>query len=275
VGARVRVELGGVAETLLWTLWNRAAEARRPDPVLRDPLAVELVERIDYPFAERFGPPWLAQWQALRARCFDHEVLRFMRARPGGTVVALGEGLETQFWRVDDGRVRWVGVDLPETVALRRRLLPAASRRMDVAGSAFDLGWLDALGEARDVLVTAQGLLMYFGRGEVHGLLRALAARLPPGATLLFDAVPPWLAAGARRVSAAARAGEFAPPPWRWVMDAREERAVGALPGVAALEPLALPRGRGIVFDFVLPLAGEVPAVRRRLLTVWRARFAA
>ena len=42
-------------ETLLWTLYHRAEEARRPDAVLQDPLAVELVDRIDYPFDARFG----------------------------------------------------------------------------------------------------------------------------------------------------------------------------------------------------------------------------
>jgi O-methyltransferase involved in polyketide biosynthesis len=117
----IEVDLGGVPETLLWTLYHRAVEARRPDAVLHDPRAVELVERIDYPFAQRFGPGGrLGQWQALRARCFDIQVGRFLRRHPDGTVVALGEGLETQLWRVDNGRVRWVSVDLPETIEVRR-----------------------------------------------------------------------------------------------------------------------------------------------------------
>ena len=122
---KVGVELEGVPETLLWTLYHRAVEARRRDAVLDDPLAIELVERLDYPFAERFGDgSGLGQWQALRAATFDREVRRFAAAHPGGTVVALGEGLETQFWRVDDGRVGWVAVELPETAELRDRLLP-------------------------------------------------------------------------------------------------------------------------------------------------------
>jgi O-methyltransferase involved in polyketide biosynthesis len=49
----VAVELDRVPETLLWTLYHRATEARRPDAVLRDPLAVDLVERIEFPFEER------------------------------------------------------------------------------------------------------------------------------------------------------------------------------------------------------------------------------
>jgi len=125
------VELSGVPETMLWTLYYRATEARRPDAVICDPKAVELVDAIDYPFEDRFGRAveWQAQWQGLRARRFDTEVRRFMREHPGGTVVALGEGLETQFWRVDDGRARWLTVDLPESLDVRTRLLPPESDR--------------------------------------------------------------------------------------------------------------------------------------------------
>ena len=41
---RIDPGLEGVPETLLWTLYHRALEARRPDPVLHDPAAVELVD---------------------------------------------------------------------------------------------------------------------------------------------------------------------------------------------------------------------------------------
>jgi len=123
----MQVELKGVPETLLWTLYQRASEARRSDTVLQDPKAVELLDAIDYPFAQRFGTAtgW-AQWQALRALCFDREVGRFLAEHPDGTVVALGEGLETQFWRVDNGRVQWLTVDLPEAIEVRERLLPGS-----------------------------------------------------------------------------------------------------------------------------------------------------
>ncbi len=51
----MKVRLGGVPETMLLTLWLRASEARRVDSVIDDPRAIELVETIDYPFAETFG----------------------------------------------------------------------------------------------------------------------------------------------------------------------------------------------------------------------------
>src|SRR3954463_10909153 len=109
------------------------------------------------PFEQRFGATaWRARWQALRALRFDIEVRRFLAARPGATVVALGEGLETQFWRVDDGRVRWVTVELPEVVSAVGGLLPASDRRRVIASSALDAAWLDEVA-GPDVMVTAQG----------------------------------------------------------------------------------------------------------------------
>src|SRR3954451_18821723 len=159
--------LSGVPETALWTLYHRAIAARKG--VLDDPKAIELVDRIDHPFQERFGNGELAAWQGLRVRAFDNEIRRFIAANPDATVVALGEGLETQFWRVDNGRVRWVTVDLPESTALREQLLPGGGRRRVISASALDTpAWIDA----RPDLITAQGLLMYLDRDAGHGLFR-------------------------------------------------------------------------------------------------------
>jgi O-methyltransferase involved in polyketide biosynthesis len=190
------VHLTGVPETLLWNLYQRALEARQPRPVLEDPKAVELVARLDYPFEETFGPPnpLLAQGHALRVRTFNAAVGEFLRRHPEGTVVSLAEGLETQFWRVDNGRARWLGLELPETAEVRRSLLPDGERRRTLARSALDLTWRDEVDVARGVLITAQGLLMYLRPEEVWELIAACAERFRGGA-LVFDAVPEWFSA--------------------------------------------------------------------------------
>jgi O-methyltransferase involved in polyketide biosynthesis len=267
-----QVELTGVPETLLWTLYHRAAEAARPDTVLVDPMAVALVETIDYPFAERFGPAraWQSQWQALRARRFDAEIRRFLATRQGATVVALGEGLETQFWRVDDGRVRWITVDLPETVELRRRLLPSSPR--SVAGSALDDGWMHEVDTSAGVLVTAQGLLMYFQPDDARGLIVRCAERFPGGA-MLFDVMPRWFTkqtvAGRMKTST----GYSAPPMPYGVAPGEAARIAALSPAIAEVRELRPARGRGVLFGFVIPLAARLGALRARMLTVMLARF--
>ncbi|MGH8861776.1 MAG: class I SAM-dependent methyltransferase [Jatrophihabitantaceae bacterium] len=270
---QVSVELEGVPETLLWTLYHRATEAARPDTVLRDPKAVELLARIDFPFEARFGPAGAiqSQWQALRAACFDRQVVRFLADRPDATVVALGEGLETQFWRVDNGRVRWLTVDLPETIAVRRALLPEPPRGRLLAGSALDTRWLDEVDTAAGVLVTAQGLLMYLAPADVHDLLRACAGRIPAGA-LLFDAVSRRLSERSMR-GPLGGSGGYTPPPWTWGIDAQERRFIRGLDHVAALETLRLPRGRGPVFGYLVPVLGRLPRLRHGLLSIMLARL--
>lgn len=264
---RIDPRLSGVPETLLWTLWQRTLEARRPDALLADPLAVELVDRIDYPFAERFGEGF-GQLQALRTKCFDREVRRFLREQPAGILVALGEGLETQFWRVDNGAVRWVGVDLPEVEDLRRRLLPTAERITSRAESVLDFGWLEELGKG-PALVTAQGLLMYLRREEVDELVTRLV-EASAGGDFVFDAMPPWLVERSR-AGKLSRPGRYAPPAWSWALDDAEARRLTALsPRITDLRALPLPRGRGMVSGFLLPLLGRREAMRRRLLSVNR-----
>ena len=95
-------------------------------PLLKDPRAVEIVDRLDYDFGDASRG---AGWHAVRVATFDAAIRRFLARHPSGTVVALGEGLETQFWRVDNGRMRWISVDLPEALELRRKLLPEGPRQ--------------------------------------------------------------------------------------------------------------------------------------------------
>ncbi|QKV93110.1 class I SAM-dependent methyltransferase [Streptomyces sp. NA02950] len=257
------VKLSGVPETLLWNLYMRAAEARRPRPVLDDPKAVELVDRIDYPFEQTFGPPapLLAQGQALRVRTFDGAVRAFLEEHPEGTVVTLAEGLETQYWRVDNGRARWLCVELPETAEVRRALLPDEDRRRTLARSALDLSWRDEVDPSRGVLITAQGLLMYLRPGEVRDLIAGCAERFR-GGTLVFDAVPRWFSA--RTLPGGMRTPQgYRTPPMPWGMDAGELPKVRtAHPAVTEVRELPPPRGRGLYHGAVAPLIRRLPAVR-------------
>jgi O-methyltransferase involved in polyketide biosynthesis len=267
---KIKVELDGVPETLLWNLYHRAAEARRPDTLLEDPRAVELVDAIDFPF-ERFGEPQMAQWHALRVLTFDRAIGRFLQVHPGGTVVALGEGLETQFWRVDNGRLRWLTVDLPETVEVRRRLLPDdPPRRRTLPGSALDLGWMDEVDAADGVLITTQGLLMYLQPDEVRSLIAACAGRFP-GGTLLFDAVPHHLAERSRRDDLPS-GGAYKAPAWHWSLDPGEhEQILGYHPNIAGVRDLRYPRGRGALA--IAPWAGFIPLIRKLRMPIVEVRF--
>lgn len=271
---RVTADLKGVPETALWTLYHRAAEATRPDTVLPDPRAVQLRTEVGFPFAERLGAvrPWLAQAIALRALGFDGVVRAFLAAHPEGTVIALGEGLETQFWRVDNGRAHWVTVDLAEPLALRRRVLPHGARQRLVACDIRERRWRAGIDTARGVLVTAQGVLMYLRPAEVTRLIADCAEAFPAG-SIVFDTV-------SRRFSARTRAGAKGPgghqlPPMPWGMDAAGRGHLRAAhPAIGDVADVPLPAGRGLL-GYLAPRAAAVPLLRGDRPLITRLRFGA
>ncbi|WP_335931794.1 class I SAM-dependent methyltransferase [Streptomyces sp. PTD5-9] len=272
--ARVRPRLSGVPETLLWTLYNRAYEAKQRYPVLDDPLAPRLVEALDYPFEERFGRPsaFWSQLQGLRSRCFDLAVREYLAERPRATVVALGDGLETGFWRVDNGLLNWLSVDLPEVAELRRALLPVSDRSRTLARSATDPAWLDEIEDprGRGVVVTAQGLLMYLRPPEVRAILAACAERLP-GGVLVLDSM--GRRAAAHTLTGRWKVGGMTIPPMRWAMDPGErDKLRGAHPAITEVRALRLPRGRGATGGLIR-LQSRLPGLRGLTPAMTRLRF--
>ncbi|MFT4767882.1 MAG: O-methyltransferase involved in polyketide biosynthesis [Glaciecola sp.] len=182
--------LTDVPETMLWTLHSRAVEAMRPDSVFPDAKAVEIYQSLDYDFERSFGRS--NPMAALRARMFDRSVSTFIAENPGGSIVNLGEGLETQRYRISDDSCAWYTVDLPAAIEIRERFIAPDERHTHITLSATDRAWMDRIPEDRPVLIAAQGLFMYFQEQEVRGLLNDIAARFPQ-CQLVFDVIPYWV----------------------------------------------------------------------------------
>ena len=92
-------------------------------------------------------------------------------------IVQLGCGLETVYYRCDNGRSHWYAVDLPRVVEYRRELLPEPERETYLAGDAFAGDWIRQIRAdvpETPILVTAGGLFHYFEESKVVGLLRML-----------------------------------------------------------------------------------------------------
>jgi O-methyltransferase involved in polyketide biosynthesis len=252
---RQRVDLHDVPETLLWPLYNRASWARRSDAQLHDPRAIEIFDSIDYPFREHFGNPNEAH--ALRALRFDDEVRRYIAGHPDATIVGLGEGLETGFWRVDNGRIRWLAVDLPEAITVRNRWLPDTDRHTNLACSALDFRWMDHVDPSRGVFIMAEGLLMYLNPPDVERLLAACAERFP-GGEMIFDTIPRWLSR--KTLSGWRLTPNYTTPRMPWGIDANEQQDLKRIhPHIVEVREVDIGRGRGFVFGTLIPLLGSLP----------------
>lgn len=253
--------LTGVSETALLTLYGRAYQAGRPDPIIDDPMAVSLVEALDYDF-EKFGRR--GQEMALRSLAVDRCAIDYLAAHPRATVVALAEGLQTSFWRLDralpDAQFRWLSVDLPPVVDLRRRLLPRSPRITDLAQSALDYSWIDQVDAGDGVFVTAEGLLMYLQPDQALGLIAECAKRFP-GGQMFFDLPPTIVKKVARRGLRSSKRYRVPPMPFSLSVGQLAKLA-DSVPGIRAVHDVPMPAGRGLFFGTLYPAFWRFPPVK-------------
>jgi O-methyltransferase involved in polyketide biosynthesis len=248
---RAKADLVGVSETALLTLNARACEARRPDAVIDDPMAITLADSIDFDFA-KFGRTH--QDFALRALTFDLHTRRYLNEHPSATVVALAEGLQTSFWRLDaaipNGQFRWLTVDLTPIVDLRARLLPESPRISMSPQSALDYSWTEQVDSSQGVFITAEGLLMYLQPELALGLIAECAKRFP-GGQMLFDMPVAWFSKLARRGLRTSRRYKFPPMPFS-MSPGEAADLVNTVPGIRAVHDLQVSPGRGLLFNTLM-----------------------
>jgi O-methyltransferase involved in polyketide biosynthesis len=188
------VKLGAVQETLLIPLYGRADQTRKRRGLLNDPKAVEMVEAIDYDFS-RFDGTRSLLGATVRTCIVDVWVRDFVAAHPGGTVVEIGAGLNTRFERVDNGRIHWLDLDLPDVIDVRRRFFADSDRRRMIATSVLDPGWVHAVRSSPGpYLFAAEAVLVYLTAPEVRKALRTITEHFP-GARIALDTAGAWIIA--------------------------------------------------------------------------------
>lgn len=249
-------EVMPVTDTALVTLWCRASEARRSDGIIDDPMAIRLVDGIDFDFS-KFKLSADRQDLALRALAFDNNTRNYLSSHPGATVVALGEGMQTSFWRLDASGIgdefHWLTVDLPTIIELREQLLPRSPRISTCARSVLDFSWMDLVDSRDGVFITAEGLLPYLEPDEALGLIRECARRFP-GGQMMFDLPPKSQAVLARHRLWTTLRGDWPRTPFSLTVGELANLA-DSVPGVRRVRDLPLPRGRGPLFDSLLQRA--------------------
>lgn len=194
------VNLSDVSSTMLLTLYCRSMESRSKDPILHDPMAVDITSRLNPLLAaapERLYRDLaagkvnrkMAVFITLRAKRFDQYAHDFLEKAPGGTIVELGCGLSTRFWRADNGQVNFYDLDLPEVIRIRRKFVSEADRYRMIRSSVLDYGWMQQLHEhGGPFLFLAEGLFMYLPKNNVKDLVAKLAAEFP-GCELVCEMV--------------------------------------------------------------------------------------
>ena len=182
------IRLTEAQETLLIPLWCKSQAAQGKHVTFVDEKTESVLAGIDYNFSALNVPKQTQVTVRMRANRFDVYAREFIAAHPDGMILHLGCGLDSRCLRVDNGRIHWVDLDMPDVIALRRKFYTETERYRMIASPVTDLSWLDEIPKtAVPVLVIAEGLFMYLEEAHVKALVLALQTAFP-GCRLAFDA---------------------------------------------------------------------------------------
>ncbi|MGU3437949.1 class I SAM-dependent methyltransferase [Actinomycetes bacterium M1A6_2h] len=249
--------LEGVSSTTLYTLYNRATFAAGDRRVVDDPMALRIFDSIDYDWS-KFGKADPAA--ALRSRTFDRATRDFLARNPRATIVALGEGLQTSYWRLGRPRNPWFSIDLEPVMDLRRRVLPDEPDIVPLAESAFDTAWMDSIPQGEKVFVTAEGLLMYFDEASALALIAECAARFPGGG-MIFDSIPAWVSK--KTIKGVAMSDHYTIPAMPFSMStSRARRLDGEIPRVSSASEKLFPSAHGMSKFMTNRVLSNLPRLR-------------
>ncbi len=190
------LKLGDVQTTALIPVAVKANESMRKNARIYDDVAVEIVRTLglDTTPYDKFMSH---EGVIARTVMLDRMVKQFVAQNPDSVIVNLGAGFDNRFSRVDNGKIIWFDVDLPDSIALRKKVFKDRERVTMIAGSVLDDGWCGPVkagipGTGRKVLFLAEGLFMYFTLDEIKQMLSILKSNFP-GAVLIAEQNNPMM----------------------------------------------------------------------------------
>ncbi|WP_260261980.1 class I SAM-dependent methyltransferase [Vibrio intestinalis] len=166
-----------IPANLLQPLWLRSRESLVDDGLVYDPIAATACQRC------QLAPECLSgdidQKQLLHAtltQLCDEQVSAFIARNPDGWILNVGAGLDTRFYRVDNGRCHWLELDVTENLLWRQKLFHKSERYHHKCGSVEDLAWLDDLPvpEKAPLLIVCEHALLDCDEPRVAKFIQAL-----------------------------------------------------------------------------------------------------
>lgn len=250
-----KISIQGVPETMLQTLYARAAYSQTKKRKFEDKTAVRIVEKMDYDFSRAAKDSMMSNGVIARTILLDRMVREFVESNPEAAVVNIACGMDTRFYRVDNGQIRWYNIDLPETIEIRRRFLQEEGRVSVIAGSAMDEAWADKIEKQEgEALVIIEGLVMYLTEEDVKQILNIIDGCFER-VQVIMEIMNPWVVSHMKEKSIEATSAKFT-----WGLKSGRELEDLA-PNFKWVRDVSLAEGMK-EFVPVYRLAGRIPAVR-------------
>jgi len=242
-----KIRLSGVPETMLQTVYARAKESRGRGAI-HDAKAEEIIEKLDYDFSLADKDTAMHSGVIARTIVLGRLTKAWLGAHPGAVVVNIACGLDTRCYRMS-GYAHWYNLDLPETMAVREKLLPESGTISQIAMSAME-DWGSKISEQNvPVLIVIEGLTMYLNAKDVQQIFAVISSRFSQ-ATIFVETMNP-----AKEKSIDASNAKFT-----WGI--KNGKALAELlPGFRFMEEHSLTEGMA-VFAPIYKLLDKLPTVR-------------
>lgn len=247
-----KIRLSGVPETMLQTVYARAKESRGRGAI-HDAKAEEIIEKLDYDFSLADKDTAMHSGVIARTILLDRMTREWLASHPGAVVVNIVCGLDTRCYRMT-GYAHWYNLDLPETMAVREKLLPESGTISQIAMSAME-DWGSEISEQNvQVLIVIEGLTMYLNAKDVQQIFAVISSRFSQ-ATIFVETMNPMIV---KRFKEKSIEGSHAKFTW----GIKNGKALAELlPGFRFMEEHSLTEGMA-AFAPIYKLLDRLPTVR-------------
>jgi len=192
--------IGDVASTSFISLYCHALETLSDNPIISDPKSVEIMTELNKTLSRSDNTldrtlvtgtldRKLVVHIAIRAKKYDEYARDFLKKYPEGVIVNIGCGLDSRFLRVDNGKVIFFDLDLPEIIGIRKGFFEETERYHLIASSVLDFEWMAVVRQhSGPFLFMAEGVFMYLEGRDVRSLVLKLQETFP-GSGLVCEVV--------------------------------------------------------------------------------------
>ena len=187
----MELKLGDVQTTALIPLAIKANETMRKNARIKDRKAVEIIQALNIDTAQ-YDKFMSHEGVIARTIMLDRQLKGIIKKAPDTVIVNVGAGFDDRFSRMDNGRILWFDLDLPDAIAARKKAFPERERVTMIAGNALEDDWCKPVQEAlsgrksKPVFI-AEGLFMYLTLNQIRTFLEVLKNNFPGGGILIAE----------------------------------------------------------------------------------------
>ena len=249
-----KVNVTGVPETMVQTLYARAKETRRQNAKIKDEIAVELVEKLDYDFSKADKDKAM-NCGVIARTVLDRMVKRYLEKHANTVVVNIACGLDTRCYRMKGKYLRWYNVDHPETMKIRSQFLTETDPVYQIAKSAMDDSYIDDIDyHGKNILVIIEGLTMYLYEKDIRKMFSIIDKSFQK-VTVMVETMSPFVVKHMKEKSIEGSNAKFT---WGVKNGTELQRIV---PGFSVRQEVSLVEGMKELMP-VYCVIGKIPAVR-------------